>query len=213
MIGPCGKSQRWNDNYTIPEFRAAATEFVFASLSPIVVKEAQEQRYSLFGESPTPPNLITIHVRWGDNNLEVRRENTPIQKYVEAIETMIKDNNMKDNIHILLCTEDPVALEAFRKATSTKDWTINVDPFYAKYLPYRKDREIKYNLVSHISMETKGAAGRWALASMLVAMEANYFVLTTKSNWSRLMNELRKNVVDPSCHGCTKMMDIDPGEC
>lgn len=214
VAGPCGKRQTWTaHNYTVPEFRAAATEFAFSSLSQVVVKEAQKQRHSLFGNAITPPNLITVHIRWGDNALEVRRQNTPIQRYVQAIETMIQDNNLKSSVHILLCTEDPVALDAFQEATKTKDWTIHVDPFYTKYLPYRKDREIKYNLASHISTQTNGKAGLWALGSLLVAVEANYFVLTTKSNWSRLMNELRKNVVDPSCQGCTKMLDIDEGEC
>jgi hypothetical protein len=47
---------------------------------------------------------------------------------------------------------------------------------------------------------------------LLVALEANYFVLTTASNWSRLMNELRKNVLDPSCGDCTRMIDLRPGE-
>jgi hypothetical protein len=48
--------------------------------------------------------------------------------------------------------------------------------------------------------------------SLLVAMEANYFVLTTASNWSRLMNELRKNFVEPRCNNCTLMVDLKYGE-
>ena len=35
------------------------------------------------------------------------------------------------------------------------------------------------------------------LISVLIALEANAFVLTTTSNLSRLIDELRKNVVDP----------------
>jgi len=38
-----------------------------------------------------------------------------------------------------------------------------------------------------------------ALASFVVTTEANGFILTLASNWSRMMNELRKNVVDPRC--------------
>jgi hypothetical protein len=211
--GPCFRGVKGSThNYTIPDFRAAATEFAFSSISPAVVNEAQEQRHLLFGDLPTPKNLITVHVRWGDKVMEGRRENNPMQHYVQAIETLVDENDLED-VHILLCTEDPVALDAFRNATNGKGWTILVDASYHKYLPYRQDREIVYNLPSFVANETKGESGLWALGSLLVAMEANYFVLATKSNWSRLMNELRKNVVDPSCNGCTKMIDIEKGEC
>jgi hypothetical protein len=54
-------------------------------------------------------------------------------------------------------------------------------------------------------------SGLIALGSLLVAMEANMFVLTTKSNWSTLMNHLRTQIVDPQCGNCTDMMDLRPG--
>jgi hypothetical protein len=50
--------------------------------------------------------------------------------------------------------------------------------------------------------------GLVTLALLLVSMEANTFVLTTASNWSRLINELRKNVLDPRCNNCTLMVDL-----
>lgn len=59
---------------------------------------------------------------------------------------------------------------------------------------------------------TKGKSGLIALASLLVAMEDNNFVITAKSNWSLLMNELHENVVEPRCHGCTQMVDLRPFE-
>jgi hypothetical protein len=46
----------------------------------------------------------------------------------------------------------------------------------------------------------------------LVAMEANDFVLTTGSNWSRLMNEIRINILNPRCNDCTTMIDLKRGE-
>ena len=51
-----------------------------------------------------------------------------------------------------------------------------------------------------------------ALGSLLVAMEANDFVLTTASNWSRLMDELRKNVLEPRMANGTIMVDLRPGQ-
>jgi hypothetical protein len=46
------------------------------------------------------------------------------------------------------------------------------------------------------------------LVSLLLAMEAQYYVVTSGSNWSRLIDELRKNVVDASCGGCTDLVDL-----
>ena len=53
--------------------------------------------------------------------------------------------------------------------------------------------------------------GRKALVALLLAMEAQYYVLTTGSNWSRLMDELRQAVVDVRCGGCTEMVDLRRG--
>jgi hypothetical protein len=64
-----------------------------------------------------------------------------------------------------------------------------------------------------ITKELEGKPGLWAMGSLLVAMEANHFVLTTKSNWARLMNELRKNVMNPRCGNCTTLIDLEEGEC
>jgi len=215
VAGPCTRYVGWTDNYTIPDFRAAATEFAFSSLAPFVVDEAQRQFREVFGGSATrqaPSNLITVHVRWGDKALEGERRNIGIRDYVRSIKILVQQESLQ-SVHILLCTEDPKAVDAFRAATEEKGWTIHLDHFYTEYLPFRKDREVIYNVPSHIAIETKGKAGLWAMGSLLVAMEANYFILSTTSNWSRLINELRKNVLDPRCNGCTRMIDLAPGEC
>jgi hypothetical protein len=61
-----------------------------------------------------------------------------------------------------------------------------------------------------MSKGLNGTAGRITLGSLLVAMEANDFVSTTASNWSRLMNELRKSILDSRCGNCTHMIDLRP---
>lgn len=208
---PCGKPD-WNiEDYTVQEFRAAATEFAFAStLSPRVVQEAHRQAALVFSANIVPSNrLITVHIRWGDKIVEGGK-NVAIEEYIQAVQSIVKE--IKEPVYILLCTEDPEAVAAF-KQHAPPSWNILLDQFYTEYLPYRRNRELVYNIPSHISNETKGRAGLWALGSLLVAMQANYYVLTTKSNWSRLMNELRKNVVDPTCNDCTRMIDLAQGEC
>ena len=73
------------------------------------------------------------------------------------------------------------------------------------------DRPDEGNNALESARRSEGRAGTIALASLLIAMEADEFVLTTGSNWSRLMNEIRKNIIDPRCHGCTEMIDLRPG--
>lgn len=202
---------RRNAEYNVTEFRAGAMEFLFSSVSQIVTQEAERQLQAVFGDTGVPPNLIAIHVRWGDKELEWPRIINPISDFVNAVETIVKVKKL-ESVHILLCTEDPLAEEGFRRAAHPS-WKIYMDHFYTEFLPFRLNRTVVFNGPSHIAQELKGKPGLWALGSLLVAMEANYFVLTTKSNWSRLMNELRKNVIDPRCDGCTYMIDLQEGEC
>lgn len=208
---PCGKPDWGIQDYTVHDFRAAATEFAFASsLSPRVVQEAHRQASLVFSAQNVPSNrLITVHIRWGDKIVEGGK-NVAIEEYIQAVQSIVKE--IKEPVYILLCTEDPEAVQAFHQ-NAAPSWNILLDQFYLEYLPYRRNREVVYNIPSHISNETKGRAGLWALGSLLVAMQANYYVLTTKSNWSRLMNELRKNVIDPTCNDCTRMIDLAKGEC
>ena len=48
------------------------------------------------------------------------------------------------------------------------------------------------------------------MVALLLALEANYYVLTTQSNWSRLINELRVNRINKLCGDCTHIADILP---
>mmetsp|Transcript_17487 Transcript_17487/g.29048 ORF Transcript_17487/g.29048 Transcript_17487/m.29048 type:complete len:400 (-) Transcript_17487:180-1379(-) len=210
----CGKLSEWTDNITVPDFRAAATEFAFSPVSPLVLAEAERQAKLVFRDNGgiiPREELITIHVRWGDKAMEMDRRNVAIMQYIDAIKKIVDENKLS-SVHVLVCTEDPKALTAFREVADPT-WNIYVDQFYNDYLPYRENRVIVYNVPSHIANETKGKAGLWAMGSLLVALEANFFVLATKSNWSRVMNELRRNVVDSRCNGCTQMIDLKEYEC
>jgi hypothetical protein len=82
-----------------------------------------------------------------------------------------------------------------------------VDQYYHEMLDHR----IKgFNGTPKMATALEGRTGTVALGSLLVAMEANEYVLTTGSNWSRMMNELRQTILDPRCNSCTKMVDLHP---
>jgi len=189
--------------------RVAMTEYLFSSVSPLLIEEATRQLNSVFPNGAVPENLITVHVRWGDKAEETELQ--PIKAYIDAVKKVVKSKKIT-TVNLLLCTEDPKAVEAFT-SQMPKEWNVYLDQFYVYMLPYRP-KESAMNVVGDVSMELlKGKAGLWALGSLLVAMEANIFVLTSRSNWSRLMNELRKGVLEPRCRNCTTMIDLHKFEC
>lgn len=62
-----------------------------------------------------------------------------------------------------------------------------------------------------MAIHSQGSLGLASLVSLLIAMEAKYYLLTSGSNWSRLIDELRLSVTDPACGGCTRMVDLREG--
>lgn len=198
--------------YGISNIRAAATEFLFTRLSKNIQREAERQLQAVFRGHPVPKTLITVHVRWGDKADEM--ELLPIHDYIEAVERILEERDPQalsaadDGVHIYLATEDPRAVLEFRDAAEP-EWNIYVDHYFDEMLPHRRD---SYNGSPLMAQQLNGRPGFVAIGSLLVAMEANYFVLTTASNWSRLINELRLNVLNPRCQNCTHMIDLKGGE-
>ncbi len=197
--------------------RASSTEYLFQRLSPLVIREAQRQIGIIFPDGVVPEDLVTVHVRWGDKFWEM--DLPPIQEYIDAVNAILSGKNSLDNnntdipipdatvANIYLATEDSKAYNEFMEA-KPEGWNVYAD---ITLLEIDAFRPRKGNRASWAARNTKGRAGLVALASLLVAMESNMFVLTTKSNWSTLMDHLRTNIVDPRCGNCTRMIDLRPG--
>lgn len=214
----CQKIKKDHQFHT--NFRAAAMEYVFQQISPLVVHEAQRQIGLIFPNGSIPSNLITVHLRWGDKFWEM--DLVPISEYVHAVSDLLWQrcgNCITTEAHIYLATEDPRAASAFMAEvlhqsnttdnSTSKNWFIYTDRTIPELDPYRP---VRGNRASWTTRNTKGRAGLMALASMLVALEADYFVLTTASNWSRIINQIRQQWIDPLCNNCTRMIDLRPGE-
>ena len=179
-----------------------------------------------------PKDLITVHIRWGDKvkkYTEGRKKpifpemrKVEIDEYIQAIQQILENRrrvqqepatkfgDKKETANIYLSTEDPAAVQAFRHALPPH-WTLYVDQFLVETQNHRVDDYNGHNQLAQ-SGAMKGKAGLMALGSLLVAMEANDFVLTTSSNFSLLMEELRRSIVDPKCGGCTSIIDILPAK-
>ena len=190
--------------YNVSEWRRASMEFLFQSLSPSILQEAERQHRLVFDGRPTPSPLFTVHVRWGDKADEAQR--IPMERYIEAVRALSLEHGDDEPVHVYLATEDPEAVHAWQRAVPS-NWTTYVDQVYYEGLPYRQD---EYNNNPHLAQKLPNL-GVQALASLLVALEANDFVLTTSSNWSRLMNELRQSVLEGRGIS-TRLIDLQPGE-
>jgi hypothetical protein len=200
----CGFNLTTDFRYDVSDFRAAAMEWLFQSVKPNVIREARRQIYTAFGLAglPDPSNMITVNIRWGDKFKEMKLQ--PVSRYIEAVEELLNQRNnisdsRNDTVHIYLTTEDTTAIHEFLEA-APDSWIVHTS-----------GPNISPNNTDMMSI-ANGRSGIESLGALLVAMESNGYVLTTGSNWSRLINELRKNVLDPRCNNCTRMIDILPGE-
>ena len=183
--------------------RIAGMEFLFTRVTPLLMQEAERQLNLVF-QSKVPNDLICVHVRWGDKIREMKL--VAISEYIDAIYQILdnRPGSTRDHANIYLATEDPDAVEQFRNAMPD-GWNLFLDQYYTEMLPHRI---VEYNGSPKMSKAVNGRAGLIALGSLLVAMEANDFVLTTASNWSRMINELRLSIIDPRCDQCTSMIDL-----
>lgn len=196
---------------TLHDLRMSATEFLFLHVSSGVVQEAERQLNLVFaGHDEVPQNLITVHVRWGDKSEEM--DLVEITKYVDAVKSIVDRrtslDGRDDEVNVYLATEDPEAIQQFDRAMP-KTWNLFVDHGSVELL---NDRIDEYSGHAEMARKLDGRPGLVFLGSLLVAMESNDFVLTTGSNWSRLMDELRKGLLDPICDFCTTMIDLRPGQ-
>jgi hypothetical protein len=222
------------------EIYAAGIEFLFSRVSPMVQQEAERQLRRVFSgnvnqmmrsttkttttdpmlndtksvasgsrDIVVPPDLITVHIRWGDKGSEMKL--VPMEEYIEAVNRIQRERGRPvEKAVIFLATEDPRAVQELR-SKAPPGWTIYLDQYFHDYAMHRSAENV-YNGNPLMSNALQGKPGLTALGSLLVAMEANDFVLTTQSNWSRLMNEIRTNILDPRCQNCTKMIDLRPAK-
>lgn len=215
-----------NGSHNEQMLQIATVESLFIHVTPLVYEEATRQLNLVFGHlENVPDDLITVHIRWGDkvetfHGKHKRRpemKKVEIDDYVDAVLQILHqrqqrqemnqithDRNTMERANIFLATEDPAAVEAF-KAAMPPGWNLFVDQFLTETESHRFN---EYNGASKMSRKLGGRAGLLALGSLLVAVEAKDFILTTESNWSRIMDTLRRAIVEPRSELPTRMIDL-----
>lgn len=148
-------------------WRAVTTKFIYRP----------NYRYQgLFGSVDAfPPRAFAIHVRHGDKSSEMTLH--PFAEYMNLTEQIKKENPyMAMSDTIVLFTDDVEVLgEAAqwnRRNSGGTQWQF-----------------IHFNEYSASDMLS---SGRWYIATAFIAARADAWIFTLKSNWCRVINEMRK---------------------
>ena len=157
--------------------RAQALAFSFAFLRPSVYTAARNASNALhFSAQQINVPLVTVHIRWSDKWQEMKL--FPIEAYINAVNAF---NLTKFAVYV--ATEDVNAIAAF-KAQAPKHWTV-----YAYLKGTSKLSSGKNGRPVELAVKDPNA-GFHALISLLVGLQSSHFVVSSGSNWSRLILEL-----------------------
>ena len=131
----------------------------------------------------------------GDKGVEM--ELIPIYDYIQAVARLVERHPESFDtgapINLFLTTEDPYAEQEFRAAAESRHWRVFV--YTAAVLSSTES----VGKPLHAAARHNGASGRHSLVSLFLALEADYYVLTIGSNWSRLIDEIRLGVIERQC--------------
>ncbi|EJK74333.1 hypothetical protein THAOC_03994 [Thalassiosira oceanica] len=115
-----------NERRSVGDFMGAAMEYLFQSVRPEVIAEAERQAREAFPEGlPDPNNMVTVHMRWGDKPGEVG-EKTPAEYFVTGVKRFVQMKGLGGSspVHIYLASEDEVAIRAFGEK-APRNWRIH----------------------------------------------------------------------------------------
>lgn len=185
---------------SLRDWRAASMNWLFRSVSDRVLQEGHRQIRQAFPEGlPTSEDLVTAHVRWGDKISAGGYKRIEIHEYIAAIHKIVgpRANDTRRTLHIYVASEDAEARRQFD------------DQKPAHWVSHKSGPIANATRMANIA---SGLTGLQSMGALLLSMEANYYVLTTKSLWSALINALRPSLdMDhiSECQQCTHMIDLN----
>jgi len=178
---------------SIAKRHAAGLELLFQTLPPAMLEAIERWNARIFGEHGAPANMVTVHLRWSDKVKEAGR--IGIAPFIDAIHSLIHKHNLHPHLTVFVMTEDPAALDAFRKA-APPNWTVK----FHNAAVYHGDTFMQSSFTAGAGANTGGALGLHSLVALVLGLEARFFVLTATSNWSRMFDQIRAFKHDfPGC--------------
>ena len=180
---------------------------VSRQVSPKLLLQTRQAARRVFGCDGPPPDLITVHIRWGDKVREMRLP-TP-RELVGAVARLAERHGLaRPSVFLIVGESD--GLEAFL-AMAPPEWTVYVYTDSVTRIGPAPGGGGRLPSMHQLGARSGGQLGTASLISLLLGLEARYYVLTRASNWSRLIDELRAMVADAQCGGCTDTVDLRPG--
>ena len=192
---------------------------LFGTLSPTVYERAAVALKSIFGAGGVPANMVAIHIRWGDKAVSGEAvPRIPASSYAFAAAQLLKQHNVPTRkATIFVTTEDFSALEEFTAHVDRHHpgWVVRT------YLPAiaqdsspdpKKTPGIArlggmFTSPMKAARETRGALGLQSLVSLLLTLEARFYVVTALSNWGALIHELHTVLSEGEGRGHPSLAD------
>ena len=192
---------------------------LFRTLSPTVYERASVALKSTFGAGGVPANMVAIHIRWGDKaggSEAVPR--IPAKTYALAAAQLLKRHNVPaQKATIFVTTEDFSALDAFTRhaARHHPGWAVRTylpaiaqdSSFNPKKTPGSARLGGTLTSPMKAARATRGALGLHSLVSLLLTLEARFYVVTAFSNWGALICELHTVLWQGEARGNPSLAD------
>ena len=177
--------------------RAATTQYLMAHMNETVYEDAAQTAAYRALTREAQRRVVSVHVRWGDKGREMALR--PINEYVEAVKNVTKYTG--EALDVFLTTEDAKAVAAFRQA-APENWNVIV---YDAAVSSDKVLYGRHGMADQARNHKE--SGYHSLIALVLAMQADAFVITSGSNWSRLMEELcLGRDLEPRCD----IVDVTP---
>jgi len=192
---------------------------LFGTLSPTVFERASVALKRTFGAGGVPANMVAIHIRWGDKAVSGEAvPRIPASSYAFAAAQLLKRHNVPTRkATIFVTTEDFSALEEFTAhvARHHPDWVVrtylpaiaqdsSADP---KKTPGIARLGGTFTSPMKAARATRGALGLHSLVSLLLTLEARFYVVTSFSNWGALICELHMVLWEGEGRGSPSLAD------
>ena len=111
------------DDRTRQIFRAAAIEYLFSNINICLIQAAEKEILTVFGDQGVPEDMITVHLRWGDEKREMKLVTT--EENIDAFEA-IATNHSIAHPKVFVTTESKEALDKLEDYVRDKkaSWTL-----------------------------------------------------------------------------------------
>lgn len=183
--------------------------------------EAENAIVSVFGPIGIPENMISVHLQ--------AHSKLTVADYVEELTILMKKHSLTlPDIYIttegvdhlvsfmaeLLHLHLPVNVHYYDAAINSVNKTLNSrdhQPAGARKV-ISATEHFKAPHVHH-TLQSNGDGShlsKHSIVALLLSMEAKYYIMPSRKHsvWSRLVDELRRDVVDVDCGGCTEFIEV-----